>query len=78
MADIAVLGSLDNQTFDDEAEAFEQFCEETEPVPLCRDEHELFKCQNTRFGSTCVLPPGTATPSASWSALSEPLSERGS
>ncbi len=43
MADIAVLGSLDNQTFDDEAEAFEQFCEETEPVPLCRDEHELFK-----------------------------------
>lgn len=41
-SDIAVLGSLDNQTFGQEAEDFERFCERTPPVEICTDEFELF------------------------------------
>ena len=33
--DIAVLGSPDNQRIPDEAESFEQFTSDTDPVPLC-------------------------------------------
>jgi len=35
VADIAVLGALDDQAYLDDAEAFEAFCESTAPVPLC-------------------------------------------
>jgi hypothetical protein len=35
VADIAVLGALDNQTFYDQADAFEAWCERTIPAPLC-------------------------------------------
>jgi hypothetical protein len=35
VCDVAVLGSLDNQTFFNEAEQFEMFCEKTKPVRLC-------------------------------------------
>jgi hypothetical protein len=43
VSDIAVLGSLDNQKFYDDAIRFEEFCEETEPVRLCTVERELFE-----------------------------------
>lgn len=43
VSDIAVLGSLDNQTFCDDATRFEEFCEATEPVRLCTVERELFE-----------------------------------
>ena len=39
--DIAILGSLDNQVFFEEADRFEMFCENTKPVILSRDEFEL-------------------------------------
>jgi len=35
VSDIAILGSLDNQVFCDEATKFEEFCEKTKPVALC-------------------------------------------
>jgi len=35
-SDIAVLGPLDGQTFFEESENFEAFCEQTRPVPLYR------------------------------------------
>ena len=35
--DIAILGSLDGQSFYDEANEFEEFCEKTKPVSLCFD-----------------------------------------
>jgi hypothetical protein len=35
-ADIAVLGPLDNQTFGNEADAFESFCEATTPIPVAK------------------------------------------
>jgi Trypsin-like peptidase domain len=35
--DIAALAALDGQVFFHECEAFERFCEETEPVPLSTD-----------------------------------------
>ena len=34
-ADIAVLGALDDQRFSHEVEAFETWCTQTTPVPLC-------------------------------------------
>jgi hypothetical protein len=43
VADIAVLGSVDNQRSPREADAFEQFCEATVPVPLYRGAPEAFK-----------------------------------
>jgi len=43
VSDIAVLGSLDDQVFNKEAEDFEKFCEHTKPVPLCRSNFELFQ-----------------------------------
>lgn len=36
VADIALLGCLDPQAFDDEARQFEAYCERTRPVPLAR------------------------------------------
>jgi hypothetical protein len=36
--DIAILGELDNQAFYHEANAFEEFCENTVPIPICCDE----------------------------------------
>ncbi len=36
VSDIAVLGSLDDQEFSKDADDFEKFCEDTNPVPLCR------------------------------------------
>jgi len=41
--DIAVLGSLDSQEFSESADAFEEFCEVTKPVPLCQRDFELFQ-----------------------------------
>jgi S1-C subfamily serine protease len=38
VADIAVLGQPDNQTFFDDANAFDAFCEATRPVPVCIDD----------------------------------------
>ena len=43
VSDIAVLGALDDQTFSDEAQAFEQFCSATNPVPLAQDHIELHR-----------------------------------
>ena len=43
VTDIAVLGSLDDQVFAEEAEDFEKFCEQTTPVPLCRRDFVLFR-----------------------------------
>lgn len=40
ICDIAVLGSMDNQSFFDEARQFEVFCENTKSVPLCVSEIE--------------------------------------
>jgi len=39
--DIAVLGSLDDQAFAQEAEDFENFCQLTKPVTLCRTDFEI-------------------------------------
>jgi hypothetical protein len=41
VSDIAVLGSLDNQTFYKEAQAFEAFCAATPPVPVAMDVFEV-------------------------------------
>ena len=41
--DIAVLGTLDGQTFPDEAEQFEEFCAHVAPVPICTEDFELFR-----------------------------------
>lgn len=38
VADIAVLGAADEQTFSDDADAFESFCETTAAVPICVDD----------------------------------------
>ncbi len=44
VSDLAVLGSLDNQECATEAEDFEEFCENTTPVPLCRrEDYVLFQ-----------------------------------
>ncbi len=43
VSDLAVLGSLDDQEFTKEAEDFEEFCEHTNPVPLCRRDFGLFQ-----------------------------------
>ena len=43
VSDIAVLGALDNQTFFQEVDDFERFCERTKPVPLCRSNFERFQ-----------------------------------
>lgn len=43
VSDIAVLGSLDDQEFVNEANDFNKFCEHTKPVLLCRSEFELFR-----------------------------------
>lgn len=43
VGDIAVLASLDDQECFDEALAFEQFCEEVRPAPICTLDFELFK-----------------------------------
>jgi len=42
ISDIAVLGSLDEQRFFEEAKEFERFCDNTESVPLCTTEFETF------------------------------------
>lgn len=47
VADIAALGSLDNQTFTQEADEFEQFCEATDPVPISSGE--------TPWGQPCTV-----------------------
>jgi CBS domain-containing protein len=41
--DIAVLGSLDDQTFPGEAERFEEFCTATEPVVVGQGDYDLFQ-----------------------------------
>jgi len=43
VSDLAVLGSLDGQQFSKEAEDFEEFCEHTKPVRLCRSDFALFR-----------------------------------
>ncbi len=43
VCDIAVLGSLDEQAFFEEAGQCERFCEDTEPVPLCFKEFRPFQ-----------------------------------
>jgi len=43
VADIAVLGALDDQEFAEEASDFEAFCERTKPVRLCRSDFPLFE-----------------------------------
>ena len=43
VSDIAVLCALDDQTFYDEAEKYDEFCRETKPVRPCTVEYELFK-----------------------------------
>ena len=43
VSDIAVLGALDDQTFFQEVDDFERFCERTKPVPVCRSEFEPFQ-----------------------------------
>jgi len=43
ISDIALLGSLDDQEFTEEAEAFKNFCEDTNPVPLYNSDFELFQ-----------------------------------
>ena len=42
VADIAVLGSLDNQEFSEEAVQFLSFCDKTKPMPICQTDFELF------------------------------------
>lgn len=37
--DIAALGALDDQAAPQKADAFEEFCESTPPVPVCTDEY---------------------------------------
>lgn len=41
--DIAVLGSPDQQARHRDAKAFEGFCEQTQPVPLCLDSFDPFE-----------------------------------
>lgn len=41
VADIAVLAEADTQEFDVDAEAFEAFCDATEPVPVCADDFDV-------------------------------------
>lgn len=43
VSDVAVLGSLDDQTFSAEATAFEDFCAEAPWVALCTSEFPLFQ-----------------------------------
>jgi len=43
VSDIAVLGSLDTQTFSEDADDFEAFCANMKPVPLCTEEFEEFE-----------------------------------
>jgi hypothetical protein len=42
VSDLAVLGALDGQVFPEAADAFEDFCDTTEPVWLAIDDFELF------------------------------------
>lgn len=42
VSDVAILGAVDNQEFGDAAEAFEDFCARTAPVPVATKELELF------------------------------------
>lgn len=37
VSDIAVLGGLDNQEFNQEATAFDAFCENTKPISICTE-----------------------------------------
>jgi hypothetical protein len=37
ISDIAVLGGVDGQEFYDDCLEFERFCDDTKPVPICRD-----------------------------------------
>lgn len=39
IADVAVLGSLDDQVFPEDAIAFQEWCEQTLPVLLCRNDY---------------------------------------
>jgi hypothetical protein len=41
VSDIAVLGGPDNQVFFDDSDLFDQFCEQTMPLPLSTIEPEL-------------------------------------
>jgi hypothetical protein len=43
VSDIAILGALDGQAFFDDFLAFEDFCDQTKPIPICRTEFELDK-----------------------------------
>lgn len=43
VADIAALGSVDDQVLPEEADAFEGFCETTKPVRLCVCDFKVFK-----------------------------------
>lgn len=43
VADIAVLGGADEQTFSRDAEAFESFCDTTTSVPICVDDFKTAK-----------------------------------
>lgn len=41
VSDLAVLGNIDYQAFPDEAKAFDDFCNTTEPVPIALDEFRV-------------------------------------
>ncbi len=43
VSDIAVLGMPDTQALSNDSDAFEAFCERTQPVPVSTDEPELFE-----------------------------------
>ena len=47
VSDIAVVGSLDNQTFPSDADAFMKFSEKTDPVQLCQIQFESFEGLNS-------------------------------
>ena len=43
VSDIAVLGALDNQEFPSEVDEFEKFCDDTKPIVISVEEHDLFE-----------------------------------
>jgi hypothetical protein len=43
IADIAVLGALDDQEFLEEVKKIHRFCEEIKPISLCQNEFKLFE-----------------------------------
>jgi hypothetical protein len=57
VTDIAALEKLDEQAFFEEAEQFEEFCENTKPVPLFNDGFEIEGYQNLAGGDFPIYKP---------------------